>query len=201
VLKIAVQLTAEEWISAWRPKNGRLVLPTAAPPRLHQNVAARIQLRPSAVAATVLGTVVSAHRHEGHHRIEIATGAESDAALKVLDAAARGDTVVFQPRRPRFLVKLPAVVATEGQNRLFTTTVSVSEGGCALRWSGEAPRVGTPLALQLGVGTQAIDLRGVVCWRKAAGPGTQAGVRFLDGKAAQLRHLLADAKRAGAPET
>lgn len=197
-----MQLTAEEWTSAWRPKTGRLVLPTAAPPRLRQAVAARIQLRAPPVAATVLGTVVSAHRGERHFLVEVATATESEPALRVLDAAARGEAVAFRPRRPRFLVKIPAVVAPEGQTKLFTTTVSVSEGGCALRWSGgEAPTVGTPLSLHLGVGTHAIDLRGVVCWRRGGGPGTQAGVRFLEGKAAQLRHLLADAKRAGAPET
>jgi len=199
VLKIAVQLTAEEWNSAWRPRTGRLVLPSAAPPRLRQAVAARIRLRESQVTATVLGTVVSAHRHEGIHRVEVATSQESEAALRMLDAGARGERAAFPPRRARYLIKVPAVVA-DGQTEVYTTTVSVSEGGCALRWSGGGPPVGTPVRLHLGLGTHAIDVRGVVCWRKAEGPGPQAGVRFAEGKGAALRHLLAEARQAGAPE-
>jgi hypothetical protein len=199
VLKLAVQMTAAEWQAAWRPRTGRLVLPAAAPPRLRQQVAARIQLSGLRFVATVLGTVVSAHREEALHRVEIATAPESDPAVRMLDAASRGGRVPFQKRALRYLVKVPTVVA-DGEARVLTTAVSISEGGCALRWSGAAPSLGTSLSLHLGMGRAAVAMRGVVCWRNGSGPGARTGIRFVDGHPGSVRHLLDDARRAGAPE-
>jgi len=198
---IAVRLSGRDWLAAWKADVGRMRVRAARPPRLRERVAVRVQLAdPSPVSATLLGTVASLHRHDGHHHVDVVPDAESLNAIGMLCAAARGEPVRFLERHLRYLVKLPVMVSCDGAET-YATTVSLSQGGCALRWAGALPRIGTTMRLRMGAGPGAAELRGVVCWRSSGGSSPIAGVRFVvSGVPLAVRNLLAEAERAGAPK-
>jgi hypothetical protein len=164
-------------------------------------VAARVQLAGLSTVATVLGKVASVHRADRQHRVEIVPESESIPAIAVLSAAARGEPVRFVQRAPRYLVKLPVVVPWAGA-QVFTNTVCISPGGCAVQWNGPTLRVGQPIQLRVGAGSRASGARGIVCWSDGVGGSTRAGVRFLPGSAgSDWRLLLEEAARTGAPQS
>ena len=120
-------------------------------------------------------------------------------AIRMLNAAARGEPIRFLERAPRYLVKLPVFVEWQGE-RLVTTTISISEDGCSLRWSGRAPTTGQRLNLRIGSGSLAHDIRGVVCWTEGRGGGGKVGLRIfaLNGARQAWRNILGEAVRTGA---
>jgi PilZ domain len=197
LIHFAVRMKPSEWLDAWRPERSRLLLPTPTAPRLHGRVAARVQLSGQPACATVFGTAVSVQRHADQFRAEIAVDAESLRAVKILTAAARGERIRFLERPLRYVVKLPVIVPWNG-GQVYTSTVSISEGGCALRWSGTPPGTGSRLVLRMGAKGRSLDFSGVVCW---SDPGSSvAGVRvFATGMMRDVwKGLLTEAARAGA---
>lgn len=198
---VAVRLESREWLLAWREDTSRLVLELPVAPAANEPVAVRVQLSDRAASATVEGVVVGLERIGPVCRVEVAPEEESLPAVRMLGAAARGEPVRLLERPPRYRVRLPVVVYWSG-GRFPTSTLSISEGGCALRWSGPAPTAGQTLNLSLVVGARAYGLRGVVCWNASSsgGRGRRAGLRLLarSGAPAAWRQLLADAARSGA---
>jgi hypothetical protein len=193
-------LTPEELLAAWRPDTLRLTVPVEAPPRLGQRAALRLRLAGIGARSTVVGAVASVHALGRRHRVELAPEEAGLRAVRFLLAAARGEHRALQERAPRFLVRLPVVVATESGEQLMTTW-SVSEGGCGLSWSGPPPAVGRQLRLRLGPRARASDVWGVVCWSAPAGRSATAGLRLAssDPVPPAWQELLAEAARRGAP--
>lgn len=198
LVALDIRLRPDELVGAWRPDSRRFVLPAREPLRLQQRVAARITAEGLGVAATITGRVVSTSRHTDLLRFELAPDESRMRAVERLLAAARGETVEYQPRVPRFLATLPAVVHGPG-GPIYMTTFSVSERGCGLAWSGPVPDVGAPVDVRLGAGSRAATLRSVVCWTAQAGRTATAGVRFLAGASSAWAMILADVKHSGAP--
>jgi hypothetical protein len=197
---LAIALQPSELLEAWRQETGRLLLPAPQGAGLREKAAVRIQLEGKGVVATVVGTVVSAHQDGRGHRIELAPDAESLRAIRLLSAAARGESIRFLNRPPRYRARLPAFVDWEGA-RVYMATFSVSEAGCGLLWSGSLPTVGHPLHLRLGAGPHVAEFRGVVCWVRSERPNATVGVRLIAGRSpgAVWQGLLLDARRSGAP--
>lgn len=199
VFSMEVRLRPDELLAAWRPDARRLVLQTRAPLRAKQRVAARITAIDRGVAATITGRVASASRHDDLHRIELVPDEMRLRALEHLLAVARGEPVAYQPRGPRLLVTIPAVVHGAA-GPTYMTTFSVSENGCGLAWSGSDPAaVGSRLDVRLGAGSRAVTFRGVVCWTARSGNTPTVGVRFVAGAKETWATMLTEARRAGAP--
>jgi len=193
------QLNPDELVAAWRADSRRLVLKTPEPLSVRQRVAVRITAADRGVAATITGRVASASRHEGLHSIELAPDDTRLRALERLLAVARGEEVRYQPRIPRLLATIPAVVhGPAGHN--YMTTFSVSENGCGLAWSGPAPaKVGAELDIRLGTASRSVTFRSVVCWTARSGSTATVGVRFATGARGAWPMMLAEARRSGAP--
>lgn len=158
---VAIEIRADEWLAAWRQATKRLLLKVPGAPRLNERIALRVQFQDQLASATVVGTAVSVQHQE--HCIEMAPDAEGMKAVRLLCAAARGEGVQYVGREPRYLVKLPVFVAWNGW-QMLTNIINISEKGCALRWSGRWPAKGQRLQLRIGSGSQAHEIRSVVCW-------------------------------------
>jgi hypothetical protein len=190
-----VRLESSEWIGAWKPQAGRLTVKTPSAPRLHDKVAVRVQLTMPSVRATVVGTVVSSHRQDAYHQVELAVEAESMDAAGMLLAAAQGEPVAFRERPPRYLVQLPVLMSMGGAS-FYLTTSSVSSKGCSLRWPGLLPRLGETVNLRFS-GSRSIDMRGVVRWKKPE--RSMVGLRFVDATADAWQAFFEGVRRSGAP--
>lgn len=198
VVSIDVSLRPDELVGAWRAESRRLFLSTREPIRSQQRVAARIGVAGRGVAVTITGRVASASRVEDHLRVELVPDDMRLRALERLVAIARGEPVEHQPRSPRLLATLPAVVHGPA-GPTYMTTFSISENGCGLAWSGPAPAaVGAPLDVRLGAGSRAITFRSVVCWTARSGSTSTVGVRFVAGARHAWALMLDEARRLGA---
>jgi hypothetical protein len=195
---VDLSLRPDELIAAWRPDSRRLLLPTREPLRLQQRVAARVALAGRGVAATITGRVLSCSPHGTLHRIELALDEARLRATERLLAIARGESIQYQPRVPRFLATLPAVVYGAA-GPTYMNTFSVSENGCGLAWSGPVPPVGLPLDVRLGAGSRAAIFRSVICWTARAGRTPTVGMRFVAGALNAWATMLGEVKRSGAP--
>ncbi len=192
-----VRLRPDDLLAAWRADSRRLVLRTGEPLRARQRVAARIVVRPE-VAATITGRVASAARHGDAHQIELVPDDTRLRALERLLSVARGEPVHDQPRLPRLLLAIPAIVHGSA-GPTYMTTYSLSENGCGLAWSGSPPAaVGAQLDIRLGAGSRAIVFRSVVCWTARSGSTTTVGVRFVSGAREAWTMMLHQAKLSGA---
>lgn len=196
MVTLDVLLESPEWIRAWRAEVGRLTVKTRSAPRLHDKLAVRVQLANPSVRATVVGTVISSHRQDAYHHVELAVEAESLDAAGMLLAAAKGEPVTFQERPPRYLVQLPVLTSMGGAS-VYLTTSSVSSNGCSLRWPGVVlPRLGETVNLRFS-GSRSIDMRGVVRWKKPA--RSMVGLRFVDATGDAWKAFLEGVRRSGAP--
>lgn len=195
-----IRLTATEWLAAYRNDGSRLQLPMPVAPQLGQRVAVRLKLVAPAVEATVVGVTASVSRSGDHHRVELVTDADSLQAVRMLATAARGGNPAgLIPRAVRYLMKVPVLVPWNG-GEVYATTLSVSSGGCALRWAGPPPPEGTRLRLRLGPSPRSVALVGEVVWVRPGGPASTAGVRFLPhGSSSSISTLLAEAERKKVP--
>jgi hypothetical protein len=194
MVSVDVLFESSEWIAAWKPE-GRLHVKIPSAPRLHDKLAVRVQLTNPSVRATVVGTVVSSHRQDAHHKVELTVEADSLEAAGMLLAAAKGEPVTFRERSPRYLVRLP-VVASMGGAKTYLTTSSVSANGCSLRWPGSLPSSGEIVNLRFS-GSRSVDMRGVVRWTKPA--RSTVGLRFVDASAGGWKAFLEGVRRSGAP--
>jgi hypothetical protein len=199
VVSIDVSLRPDELVGAWRAYSRRLVLQTRQPLRVRQRVAARITAVGCGVAATITGRVASSSSHDEVHRIELVPDEMRVRALERLLAVARGEAVEYQPRAPRLLATIPAVVHGPA-GPTYMTTFSVSENGCGLAWSGPVPAaIGAKLDIRLGVGSRTVTVSTVVCWTARSGNRTTVGVRFVAAAKAPWAAMLTQAKLSGAP--
>jgi len=110
-------------------------------------------------------------------------------------AAAGASSGPRRQRAPRYRANLPAVV----DGRIFMVATSVSEQGCALRWSGRPPFERQAIRLQIGAGASAATLIGVVRWVRTRGSDTTAGVRLTspDGQARSWTLQISELSRTG----
>ncbi|HTP51529.1 MAG TPA: PilZ domain-containing protein [Anaeromyxobacteraceae bacterium] len=194
MLSISVFLEPVELLSGIRQDGGCLVLPAQSAPRLREKVAVRVRLAGQNGGATVVGTVVSVHRHGGSFRLELAPDSGSFGAVRMLAATARGEVQRFPERSPRYLVKVPIVVSWRGPP-VYMTMYSISEAGCGVRWSGPLPEIGQILQVRLGVGFRSGSVEGVLCWKAGLGASPTAGVRLLGGGGAEWARVLSEAAR------
>ena len=63
------------------------------------------------------------------------------------------------------------MVVAAGHPGTFTTTLNVSEGGCAVRWPGQPPTVGGDVCLRLGANARAPEAHFTVRWVDSSRPG------------------------------
>lgn len=201
---VALNLEPTAFLGGWRPEAGSLFVPALSDGRVGDEVAVRIGIFGQAIRATVLGTVGMVRR-VGRPTlppgVELALHPASLAAAGFLAAAARGEPVTFRERAPRFVQALPLRLFRDGLE-VVTDSLNLSEGGCAVAWSGPLPLVGEVLDVRLGKSFLAARVRGVVCWNALGGEAPRSiGLRVLaEGRAERSwRELAAGAARAGVP--
>jgi PilZ domain-containing protein len=172
VHSVSLNLEPAQFLSGWRPETGSLFLPALSDSRTGDEVAIRIGIYGQTIRATVFGKV-AAVRKVGRPAlppgIDLILDKASLAAAGFLAMAARGDPVTFRERAPRFAAdrRLRVLYRTEESE---TTTLNVSDGGCALRWPGQLPLIGDTMGLKLSDGLFAPTARAVVCWNQPGGP-------------------------------
>ncbi|HVP68577.1 MAG TPA: PilZ domain-containing protein [Anaeromyxobacteraceae bacterium] len=201
---IALSLEASQFLSGWRAQSGALFLPALSESRVGDEVAARIGIYGQTIRATVFGKV-SLVRRVGRPSlppgIELALDRASIAAARFLAMAARGESVSFRERAPRFAAERRVAVAVPSGPAFETKTVNLSEGGCSIVWQGELPEIGALVNLRIGDGLFAPVARAVVCWN-ALGGGVErtVGVRIVpQGRGARAwKNLVAEVARSGA---
>lgn len=169
---VALNLDPAQFLAGWRPDEGVLFVPTMSDGRVGDEVAVRIGIFGQTIRATVFGSI-SLVRRVG--RPTLPPGAEltldrvSLPAAQFLALASRGERVVFRERAPRYVVERPLIVVRDA-TPIETKTINVSEGGCALAWSGPLPMVGEVVSIKLGVGLFTASARAVICWNNIARP-------------------------------
>ncbi len=199
---ISLNLEAAQFLAGWRPENGHLFLPALSDSRIGEEVAARLGIVGQEIRATVFGKV-AVIRRVGRPvlppGIEIALDPASLPAAKFLAMAARGEAVNFRERAARYVVERNITVVHAGIS-VETTTLNVSEGGCALRWPAQVPAAGEVVSIRLGRGFLSPALRAVLCWSLPVGPAASVGLRVLLGGRARRawRSLVDEAVRSGA---
>ncbi len=203
---VFVNLEGPQFLGGWRPETGVLFLPVLSESRVGEVVAVRVGIFGQAIRATLFGKVALVRR-VGRPAlppgVELALDKASLPAAGFLAAAARGEAVSFRERAPRYAVDrhLPVV---HGSLPHDGATLNVSEGGCALRWSGQLPLVGDMVTFRIGDGLFAPTARAVVCWNQPGGALERSvGLRVIgEGRAGKAwRALVAGAARSGARTT
>ena len=195
---LEIPLRPEELTVAWRPDTRRMLFSTNEPIRPQQRVAARVSAVGMGVAATITGRVASARRQGSLLRVELVPDETRVRAVERLLEVARGESVDYRARSPRFLAAMPAVIYGIG-GPTYMTTFSVSQNGCGLAWSGTVPTVGVPMEVRLGAGRLVASFCGEVCWTARSGRAATVGVRFLAGEQNAWASILGDLRRSGAP--
>ncbi len=200
---VSVNLEPAQFLAGWRPEGGSLFLPALSEARIGDEVAVRVGIYGQTIRATVFGKV-SAVRRVGRPAlppgVDLALDRGSLPAAGVLAMAARGESVSFRERSPRFAVERRLAIAHAGRDR-ETATLNVSDGGCSVRWSGDLPAVGDVVAIRISDGLFAPKARAVVCWTQPGGAVDRAvGLRLVaEGRAARAwRGLVAEVARSGA---
>jgi PilZ domain len=203
VHSVSVNLEPPQFLAGWRPETGALFLPALSESRVGDEVAVRVGIYGQAIRATLFGKV-SLVRRMGRPAlppgVELSLDRGSLPAASFLAMAARGEPFNFKERSPRFGVGRRLVVS-HGEDSVETTSLNVSEGGCAVRWVGPLPLVGDVVQLKLGEGIFAPSARAVVCWNQPGGPVERSvGLRVIaEGRAGKAwRALVADVARSGA---
>jgi len=203
VHSVAVNLEAGQFLSGWRPEAGSLFLPALSESRTGDEVAVRVGIHGQAIRATVFGRV-AAVRKVGRPAmppgVEVVLDRASLPAAGFLALAARGEPVTFRERSPRFAVERILRVLHEAQES-ETTTLNVSEGGCAVRWQRQLPLVGDVVGVKLASGLFAPTARAVVCWNQPGGPLERSvGLRIVaEGRPLRAwKAFILDVERSGA---
>ncbi|MFL5303552.1 MAG: pilus assembly protein PilZ [Anaeromyxobacteraceae bacterium] len=200
---VVLNLDPAQYLSGWRAEPGTLFLPTVSEGRVGDHVAARIGLFGHVIRATVFGQVALVRR-VGRPAlppgVELNIDRTSLPAARFLALAARGERISFRERAPRFLAARPLRLVRDGGEQV-ALTLNVSEGGCALSWSGPLPLVGEVLSAKVGEGIFAAGVRLVVCWNAPGGVLERSvGLRVVaEGRGARAwRSVVAEAERTGA---
>lgn len=200
---VSVNLEPAQFLAGWRPGGPALFLPTLSESRVGEAVAVRIGIYGHSIRATLYGKV-SLVRRVGRPAlppgVELSLDRASVPAAGFLAMAARGEPVTFRERSPRFAARRDVSVEHAG-GTFQTSTVNVSDGGCAVSWPGQLPLVGDVVAIRFATGLFAPVARAVVCWNQPGGAVERsAGLRVVaEGRAARAwRALVAEVARAGA---
>ncbi len=200
---VSVNLEPAQFLAGWRAESGSLFLPVLSDSRVGDPVAARVGIYGQTIRATLFGKV-AAVRRMGRPAlppgIDLALDRASFPAAGFLAMASRGDPVSFRERAPRFAVERRVLIAHAAAD-LVTTTINVSDGGCAIRWPGQLPLVGDVVGIKLSEGLFAPVARAIVCWNQPGGPVERSvGLRIAaEGRAAKAwRNLVAEVAKSGA---
>ena len=199
---VALDLEPAQYLAWWRPAQGVLFVPALGEARVGDEAAARIGLAGQTIRATLFGSV-SLVRRLGRPSLlpgaELTIDGASLPAARFLASAARGEPVSFQERQRRYLLSRRLHLRTAGRE-LEAVTLNVSEGGCAVGWTGPPPAAGEVVTVRLAGGLFAPQVRGVVCWTAAGGPpAAPVGLRLLvEGRAGRRwTRLVGEAARSG----
>jgi hypothetical protein len=202
VHSVSINLEPTQFLAGWRPEVKAIFLPTLSEARVGDVAAVRVGIFGQAIRATIFGKV-SAVRKVGRPAlppgVELQLDPASVPAVGFLAMAARGEPVTFRERSPRFNVER-GLTAVHARQAVQVVTINVSEGGCALRWTGALPLVGDVVQLELGSGLFSPSARAVVCWSLSAEGEQSLGLRVIaEGRAGKAwRALVAEIARAGA---
>jgi hypothetical protein len=163
----------------WSRVHGRLGVRAPAPVAPGTALLIRIGSRTPGLDLALRGAAHASTRVGNAWMVEVVPASPADVALlDRLAEAHRGAAPPLRAREARFSVALPAVVC--GSERpMFMQTVTVSERGCSLAWSGERPTPGALLAVRLGTERQGVVLRAQICWSRDSARGPRAGLRFV----------------------
>jgi hypothetical protein len=197
---VAIVLQSDEWLAAWRQSTKRLLVMVPGAPRLNERIALRVRFQDQLAGATVVGTAVSVEHQHPASRIEMVPDPEGMRAVHLLCAAARGEAMRFVEREPRYLAKVAVFVEWRGE-RLLTNAISLSENGCALRWSGQAPPRGERIHLRIGGGPRAHEISAVVRWTDSGGGKLGLQIFALNGARKAWSDIVQETARAGAAVT
>jgi len=202
---VALNLEPSQFLSGWRAQSGSLFLPALSEARVGEEVAVRIGIYGQTIRATVFGKVALVRRMGRPSLppgVELALDKASIPAARFLAMAARGESVSFRERAPRFAAERDLAVTTGSGATFETRTMNLSEGGCSLRWPGELPQIGELVSIRIGDGLFAPRARAVVCWNAlgAAAVERSVGVRIVpQGRGARAwKSLVAEVARSGA---
>jgi PilZ domain-containing protein len=203
VHSVSVNLEPPQFLAGWRPETGALFLPALSEARVGDEVAVRVGIYGQAIRATLFGKVALVRR-VGRPAlppgVELSLDKASLPAAGFLALAARGEPFNFRERSPRFAAERRLVV-TCVKEVIETTSLNLSDGGCAVRWAGQLPLVGDLVTIKLGSGLFAPSARAVVCWNQPGGPVERGvGLRVIaEGRAGKAwKALLTDVARSGA---
>ncbi len=200
---VFVNLDGAQYLAGWRPEAGSLFLPTLSDSRVGAEVAVRVGIFGQAIRATLFGKVALVRRVG---RPALPPGVElhldkiSLAAAGFLAMAARGELVSFKERQPRWASERSLDVVHAGASQ-SATTLNLSEGGCAVRWTGQLPLVGDLVEIRLGDGLFAAKARAIVCWNQPGGAVERSvGLRIVPGGrgARAWKSLVAKVAKSGA---
>jgi hypothetical protein len=202
VHSVSVHLEPSQFLAGWRPDSGSLFLPALSESRVGDEVAVRVGIHGQTIRATLFGKVALVRR-VGRPAlppgIELSLDRASVPAAGFLALAARGDPVSYRERAPRFAADR-RVTAIHCGASFETTTLNVSEGGCAMRWPRQLPLIGDVVSIRLGDGLFSPTARAVVCWSQAGGPVERSvGVKIVaEGRAARAwKALVVEVARSG----
>lgn len=200
---VALNLEAAQYLAGWRPQAGTLFLPALSEGRVHDEVAVRLGIFGQTIRATLFGTI-SLVRRVGRPSlppgIELAVERVSLPAARFLALAARGENVSFRERAPRYVTERRFLLTRDGGER-ETTTTNLSEGGCAVTWSGPLPMVGEVVSIKMAERLFPSTARAVVCWNAVGGPSERCvGLRIIaEGRAARAwKSVAAEVAQSGA---
>jgi hypothetical protein len=173
---VAVVADAAALRARWRAAAGVLLVRSPVAPRLRSHGSVQVDVARAGVRVALHGVAVAVHRADDHFHVEFRPDAAGVRALhRLLDDAERAR---FRPRAPRFRLTTPAV-ALAGQREVYATTLSVSQGGCSLRWAGPPPAVGDVLRLRLGASLREVTAAFEVRWVESEARRTSVGLEVV----------------------
>ncbi len=181
---VSLNLDPARYLAGWRPDACALFLPVLSDRRVGEDVVVRIGLYGQGVRATVFGSIAVVRRVGRPSLppgIDLALHPMSLPAARFLALAAREGKSSFHDRAPRWIVAERLLTIRDGNLR-ETTTLNVSESGCAMRWPDPLPGVGDLVTLKLGAGLFSPTAGARVCWNAldGAAPGC-VGLRIVAG--------------------
>jgi hypothetical protein len=199
VIALDLRFRPQELLDAWRPEGRRLVVLVREQVLKRQRVQAHISVATLRAAATITGRATAVRRQPDGYEVELEPDDTRLRALqRLVEAAAAGEPTTYQPRAPRLLAAVPAVISGPC-GPTYMKTFAVSENGCGLAWTGPIPDLGAPLEIRLGAGSQVASFCGEVCWTEPSGRAPTVGIQFAAGNRALWSRMIADLKRSGAP--
>lgn len=179
---VSVTVEPEQYLAGWRSEQGYLFIPALSEARVGEQAAVRVGIYGQTIRATLFGRI-SLVRRIGRPAlppgVELQLDRGSLAAAGFLAMAARGEPVTFREREARYAVERRVGVEHAG-TPFETTTLNVSEGGCAVRWPGQLPLVGDMVQLRIGDGFFGSTAKAIVCWNQPGGASDRSvGLRVV----------------------